>query len=558
MSPSSTFQPAQGVGRSSIWAEHPIVKVILPLLLALLVFLGHSHSPVSQSGDSGWAIPLSLSILREHDLDLDEYASQIAPSDSRVDRIDGHYFSYFPYGTSLLSLPFVWLAMQFDPQLADPSQVAFPEMEVIIASAIIAITSLVMYAVARQRRLSVITAFATTILFAFGTSVWSTASRALWQHGPSILMLSLGLYLLGEAEKRPQRIQYVALPLAFAYIIRPTNSIALLVVSLYVFLCYRAYFWRYLLWGGAVAMLFVAINFSTFGALLPRYFLPERVGDTALFWTALAGNLISPARGLFVFTPITLLIGVGVVQRIRELTKIEKISVAIILLHWLLISTFPHWWGGWSYGPRFFTDMMPFFWVLLFPLVLNLGNVKWSASLPLVFLPLAAIGVFIHLQGATVTETYAPWSALPVNVEKDHARLWNWKDPQFLRGATGLDWLIAPDIRVIPSTKTAIHDIDNPAPEWISFQVVNYTNRPLHWLAAASTGLQIVSFDMPDGISGTLVVEAPFSTLRPIENNFSVNITGTNESGRQQTVKTSFTIYLDDLKQLFLPLIHAP
>ena len=534
------------------------MKTILPLLLALLVFLGHSHSPVSQSGDSGWAIPLSLSILREHDLDLDEYVSQIAPVDSRIDRIDGHYFSYFPYGTSLLSLPFVWLAMQFDPQLADPSQVAFPELEIIIASAIVAAASLVMYAVARQRDLSLPAALLVTLLFAFGTSVWSTASRALWQHGPSILMLSLGIYLLGEAEKRPQRTPYLALPLAFAYIIRPTNSIVLLVVSLYIFLCYRAYFWRYLLWGGAVAMLFVAINFSTFGTLLPRYFLPERVGNNALFWTALAGNLISPARGLFVFTPITLLIGVGAVQRVRKLARIEKISVAIILLHWLLISTFPHWWGGWSYGPRFFTDMMPFFWVLLFPLILSLEKVKWSAGLPIVFLLLAAIGVFIHLQGATVAETYAPWSALPVNVEKDHARLWNWKDPQFLRGATGLDWLIAPDIRVIPTTITAIHDIDNPAPEWISFQVVNYTNRPLHWSAAASTGLQITSFDMPDGISGTLVIEVPFSTLRPTENNFSVNIIGTNESGRQQIVETNFMIYLDDLKQLFLPLIHAP
>jgi len=524
----------------------------------LLIFLGHSISPVSQSGDSGWAIPLALSILYERDLDLDEYASQIAPTDSRIDRIGGHYYSYFPYGTSLISLPFVLLATLFDPQIADHSQVAFPELEIIIASAIVAAASLVMYAVARQRDLSQLGAFATTLLFAFGTSVWSTASRALWQHGPSILMLSLGIYLLGEAEKNPRRIQYVALPLAFAYIIRPTNSIAIVVISLYVLLRYRNYFGRYLLWGGAVALLFFAINFSTLGILLPRYFLPERVGSTALFWTALVGNLISPARGLFIFTPITLLILARVTQRIRKLEEIEWVSLTIILLHWLLISTFLHWWGGWSYGPRFFTDMMPFFWVLLFPLVRRYDNIRWSLGFRTIFLLLAAVGVFIHLRGAVVAETYAPWSALPVNIEKDRSRLWNWKDPQFLRGLTGLDGFVPPDIRVTPPEGIALHDIDDPASEWLSFRVANYAIRPLEWSVIGSADVLVITSEVPGGIVGTVAVGVPFTALQPMDNHFSIFVIGVNSFGKRQVVEIPFTIRLDDLKYLFLPLIYAP
>lgn len=550
-------QSARRVGRNPVFAERRILKTILPVLLGLFVFLGHSISSVSQSGDSRWAIPLALSILHERNLDLDEYASEIKPDDSKIDRIGGHYFSYFPYGTSLVSLPFIWLARLFDPQLADSSQVAFPELEIIIASAIVAAASLVMYAVARQHRLSVAGAFAIALLFAFGTSVWSTASRALWQHGPSLLMLSLTLYLLGEAEKHPRRIQYAALPLAFAYIIRPTNSIAIIVVSLYVLLRYRNHFFRYLLWGGIVALLFFVVNFSTFGTLLPRYFLPERVGSTDLFWTALVGNLISPARGLFVFTPVLLLVVVGVGRRLGKLEGLEVVSVAILLLHWFLISTFPHWWGGWSYGPRFFTDMMPFFWVLLFPLVQG-DHIKRTPGFWITFLLLVAVGVLLHLRGATVTETYGPWSALPINIEKDPSRLWNWKDPPFLRGATELDGFFPPDIRVTPIGGIAFHDVDNPAPELIPFHVINYTNRPLKWSATASEGLQIKSLDIPDGITGTVVVEAPFSALRPMENDFSLYVTGVNVSDRQQTVEAHFTIHLDDLKQLFLPLIHAP
>lgn len=558
MNPDSTTQPLQRIGRNPIFAERRIAKVVLPPLLMLLIFLGHSISPVSQSGDSGWAIPLALSILYERDLDLDEYASQIAPTDSRIDRIGGHYYSYFPYGTSLISLPFVLLATLFDPQIPVHTQVAYPELEIVIASAIVAATSTVMYAIARQRHLSVLTAFFTTLLFAFGTSVWSTASRALWQHGPSILMLSLGIYLLGEAEKNPRRIQYVALPLAFAYIIRPTNSIAIVVISLYVLLRYRNYFGRYLLWGGAVALLFFAINFSTLGILLPRYFLPERVGSTALFWTALVGNLISPARGLFIFTPITLLILACVTQRIRKLKGIEWVSLTIILLHWLLISTFLHWWGGWSYGPRFFTDMLPFFWVLLFPLVRGYDNIRWSLGFRTIFLLLAAVGVFIHLRGAVVAETYAPWSALPVNIEKDRSRLWNWKDPQFLRGLTGLDGFVPPDIRVTPPEGIALHDIDDPASEWLSFRVANYAIRPLEWSVIGSADVLVITSEVPGGIVGTVAVGVPFTALQPMDNHFSIFVIGVNSFGKRQVVEIPFTIRLDDLKYLFLPLIYAP
>jgi hypothetical protein len=44
----------------------------------------------------------------------------------------------------------------------------------------------------RQRRRW---AFAVAMVFAFGTAAWSTASRGLWQHGPSMLCLAVAAYL---------------------------------------------------------------------------------------------------------------------------------------------------------------------------------------------------------------------------------------------------------------------------------------------------------------------------------------------------------------------------
>jgi hypothetical protein len=50
-----------------------------------------------------------------------------------------------------------------------------------------------------------------------------------------------------------------------------------------------------------------------------------------------------------------------------------------------------------------------------------------------VFLALAGWGVFVHVHGATSIAANQ-WSAVPVNVDEARWRVWDWSDPQFLRG----------------------------------------------------------------------------------------------------------------------------
>jgi len=49
------------------------------------------------------------------------------------------------------------------------------------------------------------------------------------------------------------------------------------------------------------------------------------------------------------------------------------------------------------------------------------------------FLALVAWGVLVHAHGATSIAANQ-WSALPVNVDEARWRVWDWSDPQFLRG----------------------------------------------------------------------------------------------------------------------------
>jgi len=250
-----------------------------------------------------------------------------------------------------------------------------------------------------------------------------------------MLMLTLSLYLILRADSRPWLIQYIGALLAMAYIIRPTNSIALICFSVFVLLYYRQYFWRYVVWGALVLAPFIIFNLSTYNALLPPYYSPSRIGMNSSFFEALLGNLISPARGLLLFSPIFLMAFLGIYLKMKagRIEKVDYFLATIIGLHWLAISAYPHWWAGHSYGPRFFADMVPFLVYFLIPVVDSLAQAaKPKGILITIFLVLTALSFWVNYRGAVRWEVYS-WNVNPVNVDLQPARIWDWHDLQFLR-----------------------------------------------------------------------------------------------------------------------------
>ena len=95
---------------------------------------------------------------------------------------------------------------------------------------------------------------------------------------------------------------------------------------------------------------------------MPDYYQPNRVSVSGTFGEAMLGNLVSPARGLFVYSPVLLLALSGLVLALRQREErlLSACFAIIVVMHWLVVSRFPHWWGGHSYGPRFMTDIVPF------------------------------------------------------------------------------------------------------------------------------------------------------------------------------------------------------
>lgn len=432
---------------------------------ALLVYV---VCPPFLSYDSYYTVPTALSLLRHGTTAVDDYvrsapavadyALVCVPPGGREIRgrnfaacAGGHWHNYFSPGVPALAAPLVGAtllatktiaALHPAPVAAQPNIAAFfagdlvggrPLTELACAAVFGALAVWLQYAIARrfvERRF----ALGYALLFGFGTSEWSIASRNLGQHGLTVLLLSAAIYCAVRAFDDSRWIAYSAVPLALAFTVRPSNCISVAAFTIYVAARYRREFWRYLACAAPIAAAFFAHNLLALHSLFPLYY-GMNTPDPYPLAAGLAMNLASPARGIFVFTPVFLfsIAGLAVAIRNRWLHPLPLVLGSILVAHAVLISRY---WGGHSYGPRYFSDATPIFSFLLIPAFhqwRKLPGRRARRALACGFALFALWGVFVHARGATSIAANQ-WSALPVNVDQAKWRVWDWHDPQFLRG----------------------------------------------------------------------------------------------------------------------------
>jgi hypothetical protein len=392
-----------------------------------------------------------MSLIREGNTDLDEYITLVeSHQDYTLERINNHYYNFYPIGTSILAIPYVFFVDRFIhsgffidfEQFINQYSLIPAGIEKFTASNMIALSSLFIYLIGCFLFEKRTYALLLTFIFAFCTPAWSIGSRALWQHSSSILILSVSLYLLLLARHKPQyeawSIRLVSLPLMFSYLVRPTNWISILILTLYILIHHRKHFLSYCLWSLLVVIPFCLYNFRIYNIILSPYYFPQiQLKLSTQILEALAGNLFSPSRGVFIFSPVFLFAIYGIILNIKNkyMDGLGYALVFIIIIHWIISSLHPNWWAGHTYGPRYFTEMSPYFLYLLVPVLMNIPKLRGikKFSVVLILFCCIAVSFFIHYRGATSEDVYA-WNAGPVNVDVDPSRVWDWHDIQFLRG----------------------------------------------------------------------------------------------------------------------------
>jgi hypothetical protein len=371
---------------------------------------------------------LPISLLAEGDLDFDEFQKVYEPLPYSLVPVHGRIVSAYPVVAGLFNVPAFAIARVMDVDLM-ARRLTLSKLTAIA----ITVGALVALFFALTSVTTDVAAFWFALLAAFGTSLWSVSSMALWQHGPSVLMLSLALAVLLRADGR--WLPWAGFFLGCAVWARPSNLMIAVPLTVYV-----AWSWRRqlpgFLAGAAVPAVMMAVYAQVYWGSVMSGGAAYRPGggghgpfgaglDGSLL-SGLAGVLVSPSRGLFVFTPVLLFAWPAIARAWRSplYGALAAGSLCVILLtaKWRI------WWGGHSFGPRLLTDIVP---ILIIFLALSWRWIAASRIRLAGFAVAVVLSVYVQYLGAHIYPT--GWNYRPTNIDDDPARLWDVRDTELGR-----------------------------------------------------------------------------------------------------------------------------
>jgi hypothetical protein len=287
-------------------------------------------------------VSVSIKPQQEGNFDLNEFQFLYAQGMPYYLRyLNNRCVSNYPVGPAIAALPFYLI-----PALGavPPTDRLIEVLEKLAAASMVALSASLLYLVLRHLA-SAGVALLLTVIYALGTSSFSVISQALWQHGPSQLALATGLYSLIRGREEPVWLGLAGFSLAFAVICRPTDLLLTLPLSVYVMLYHRPQIGRFLLGALLPGLFQLWYNYTYLGEL---FFQPFGI----FFWSTplmegLGGILLSPGRGLFVYSPVLLcsLLGMALAWRDHGDPLLRALSVGI-LPTLLLYGKWINWWGG--------------------------------------------------------------------------------------------------------------------------------------------------------------------------------------------------------------------
>ena len=408
-------------------------------LIFLSCFLSFRHAPIQQTGgDDRYSLLLAENLLRHRDFTLERY--RLPTPDYRLEDVGEHRYYGFPPGTSVLSIPYVALMHLRGKSVLRGGIYDLEEemgLETRLAAILMAAFAVTAYLTARLL-LPVAWSLAVTVASAFGTQVFSTMSRALWSDTWGVFLVGFAAFMLlrSAVRSRPPNLPLLATLEVWAYIVRPTNSLALLGTAVYLLATMRRAAWPFLITAGAWLAVFVAYSWRHFHHLVPSYFEAGRRIDFTIGWSGLLGNVLSPGRGLLIYVPQVLGIAL-LLLRYRKTIRFRTfvaLPVFVICGHLVMLAGFQHWWGGHCFGARLTGGLIPWLSVLA---VVGLDALREARSqgarpdvevLALVGL-LSVLSIAINTVGAFSREA-SNWNVRP-NIDETPARLWDWRRPQF-------------------------------------------------------------------------------------------------------------------------------
>jgi hypothetical protein len=413
-------------GRRDRWAAAALA------LVALLVY--NANLRCIAQGDSFPARFLPLALLHTGTLYLDSVAEAARMGCPRsfwiVPTRDGrHLASLYPVATPLLVAPlFLPTALYLDRRgwgYVQTVQAAGELTEKLAASLVAAAGAGLMYWLLR-RRLDPRRALLLASAFAFGTETWAISSQALWQHGMAELLATVALVALtGEAARanspaagttavlsgQPSRLALAVAGMAAGLLVANRPFDLVIAAGLGLAVAWAARPWalpclRRAAWFFAAAAVPLALaawyDLSLFGNLVGGYQAIAAGSGRQLMShplvKGLAGELLSPGKGLLVYSPFLAVLATGRHTLLRRPERLLAVAALVAVAAQLLLYAKTDFRAGRCFGPRFLTDLLPLLVWLAAPAVAALrrpGLLAFAAA-TVFAICVQAVGAFYY------------------------------------------------------------------------------------------------------------------------------------------------------------------
>ncbi len=380
-------------------------------------------------GDADVSNYVSISIIKEGDFDLDEFVSYNTTGRielKSVTKSNGHVVSIDDVGGAILAAPLFLIPVVFG--ISSDSWL-IPFLGKIAAAILVALSALFLYYTLKKLTKEKYALFI-TLIYALATTSWSISSQGLWPHGPSQFSLTLALYFLVRGLKEKKYIIYSGFPLAFAVVCRSTNFLILIIFSIYVLHKHKDKFLKFASFALLPLIFLIIYNYHYFGFLLPfakapLYLKPELWKNN--FFEGFFGQLISPSRGLFIYSPVLIFSLYGIYKSWKKSIVLFCYSTIAIFVLICFYSYFKIWYGGHSWGPRYLADVLPFFSLLLVPAIEEISKRK---IIKVIFILFFIISLFIQIEGILFFN--GTWHAKYDTGPENHLFLWSINNTQIM------------------------------------------------------------------------------------------------------------------------------
>jgi hypothetical protein len=418
----------------------------------LFVYKTDINKLAIQSEDTLPAVFLPVAIIKEKTLYLNSYYNMMIeryphPDDKDqvrgltpfyLKKIDNNYASAFTIITPLISLPVYFLPLKLGIPVTWENLIILSKIS---SSLIMALAGGFLYLLLKKQfSLDEKKALILTTIYLFGTVNFAMLSQSMWQHGTLQLFSILGLYFILDLVKSPNFKPFSAflggLFYGLAVLSRPTVALALGLVGL--FMLFKMGNFKSFFKAGFFTMLGLLLNVAFFLWYNNKYYIGiENQGYTSqLFgsWVSpfpisFIGTWISPSKGILTYSPIFLFSFVGFYLAMKKGWK-ENVQFIfyflIVILHTLIMSFWKHWYGGYSFGYRMSSDIIPYLIILMVPFIKSQSFDKNK----IVFWILFYISIFMQVFGIIFFDGI--WHAAYDTGFKNTSWLWSVKDSELM------------------------------------------------------------------------------------------------------------------------------